>query len=30
MLEVGDKAPEFNLESSDGGNVSLDQLQGKK
>ena len=30
MLKVGDKAPEFNLESSDGGNVSLDQLQGKK
>jgi len=30
MLKVGDKAPDFNLNSSDGSNISLDQLKGKK
>ena len=29
-LSAGDKAPDFNLNSSDGSNISLDQLKGKK
>ena len=30
MVQVGDKAPEFNLPSSSGGTVSLSKLRGKK
>ena len=30
MLEVGDKAPNFNLEDEDGNKISLDQFLGQK
>ena len=30
MLEVGDKAPNFNLEDQDGNKISLDQFLGQK
>jgi len=30
MLEVGDMAPEFELESDEGGKISLKALRGKK
>ncbi len=29
-LETGDRAPSFSLPSSSGGNVTLDEMQGKK
>ena len=29
-VEVGDKAPDFNLPSTHGGNLQLSSLQGKK
>ena len=30
VLNLGDKAPDFNLKSTDGSNISLDSLKGNK